>query len=79
MAKTHIRFIELGDKLRTVLDENYDLTSGCGLPVKGDVVWIYDDPRLKQFTIVERHWHIGNIIGLIEIFVVSTVDQAKTI
>jgi len=78
-VETHVKFIELGDKLRLILDETYDLTSGSGLPAKGDSVWLWDKDHRKQFWVTERHWTIGNVIGLIEIFVVPTSKQAKTI
>jgi len=67
----HITFIELKEKLRTICDCEYDLTSGSGFPIKGDVVWLYDKTRLKQFWVVERHWYIGTVVGQITIYVTS--------
>ena len=77
--KIHLMFIELGERLRTICDYEYDLTSGSGLPIKGDVVWLFDKDRRKQFWVVERHWNIGNVVGQITIYVVSTSEQAKTL
>lgn len=75
--KVHVRFIEVGDKLRVILDQEFDLTSGPGLPVVGDCVHIFDKTIFKQFWVVERHWHIGNVIGALEIFVAPTSEQSK--
>jgi len=77
--KVHVSFVELGQKLRTICAHEYDLTSGSGLPVEGDIVWLFDKDRRRQFWVVERHWNIGNIIGNIMIYVTSTSEQAKTI
>lgn len=77
--KVHVRFVELGKKLRGIVEHEYDLTSGTGLPTKGDIVWLFDKDKAKQFWVVERHWNIGNMIGMITIYVVSTSEQAKTI
>ena len=79
MLKCHVQFIEVGKTLRVISDENYDLTTGSGLPMKGDIVWLFDKTRSKQFWVVERHWHIGNIIGVITIYVAPTSEQARTI
>jgi len=81
--KTHVRFVELGERLRTICEYDYDLTSGSGLPVRGDIVWLLDRKsslnRAKQFWVVERHWNIGNVIGMVTIYVTSTSEQARTI
>lgn len=78
--KVHVRFIELGKKLRVIQDQQYDLTGGEGLPIPGDCVHLYDKDRLRQFWVVERHWNIGNVIvGMIEIYVSATSEGAKKI
>jgi len=77
--KTHVQFIEVGDRLRVILDEKYDLTQGCGLPIKGDIVHIFDGDRPKQFWVIERHWNFGNVVGMVIIYVASTSEQARTI
>lgn len=77
--KVHIQFVEVGERLRVILDEQFDLTGGTALPEKGDVVWIYDKDRQRQFWVVERHWNIGNVIGMITIYVASTSEGARTI
>jgi hypothetical protein len=77
--KVHVQFIEVGNHLRVLLDQEFDLTSGHGLPVVGDRVHIFDKTCTKQFWVVERHWNIGNVIGIIEIFVAPTSEQARTI
>jgi hypothetical protein len=76
--KVHVQFIEVGDKLRVLLDQELDLTSGHGLPVVGDCVHIFDKTRIKQFWVVERHWNINNVIGML-VFVAPTSEQARTI
>jgi len=76
MPKAHIQFIELGDRLKRLLDEDYDLTNGTGLPLKGDCVFILG----KQYWVVERHWNIyDDAIGYIMIYLSPTSDQARTI
>lgn len=75
----HVRFIEVGDKLTVLEDCQYDLTSGSGLPVKGDIVWLYSKNKHGQFWVVERHWNIGTMIGMVEIYVSPTSEQARTI
>lgn len=77
--KTHVQFIELTEPLRVILDEEFDLTSGTGLPTQGDVVWLFDKDRARQFWVVERHWNIGNVIGMIIIYVSPTSEGARTI
>jgi hypothetical protein len=77
--KKHVQFIELGEKLRIIADLELDLTDGAGLPIKGDIVYLIDKGKYKQFWVVERHWQIGNVVGMIRIYVVSTSEQAKTI
>lgn len=77
--KKHVQFIELGEKLRVVADLELDLNDGEGLPIKGDIVWLFDKTKHKQFWVVERHWTIGDMIGMINIYVVSTSEQARAI
>jgi hypothetical protein len=83
MTKVRVRFIELGDKLRLLLDEEYDLTTGSGLPMPGDCVHIYDKgakpERMRQFWVVERHWNFGNVVGMLEIYLSSTSEGARRI
>jgi len=64
MMKHTVRFIELGTKLK-VLTELENLEIEVPLPIQGDSVWILG----KQYRVVERHWNIGNMIGMMEIFV----------
>lgn len=77
--KVHIQFIELGKILRVINDENYDLTAGSGLPMKGDIIHLYDKSGFKQYWVIERQWNIGNVIGQIMIYVSQTSEQARTI
>ena len=77
--KTHVQFVEVGLKLRVILQEDYDLTQGCGLPIKGDIVHILDGDRPKQFWVIERHWRFGNVVGMVTIYVSPTSEQARTI
>ena len=81
MPKTHVQYIEVGEKLRVVLDEEYDLTSGSGLPAVGDTIHIYDPKRERtaQFWVIERHWNIGNVVGMVLIYVSPTSDDARRI
>ncbi len=81
MPKVHVQYIEVGEKLRVILDEDYDLTSGVGLPGTGDSVHIYDTKRNRsaQFWVIERHWNIGNIVGMIQIYVSPTSEDARRI
>lgn len=76
--KVEINLIEVGDSLRLV--QNTKLETHV-LPAEGDIIRIYDTKYKKQrrFRVIERHWSIGNVVGFIEIFVVPTVDEAKTI
>lgn len=69
--KVHVKFVELAEKLRCILDEQYDLTDGSGLPLVGDVVHIHDKGRPRQFWVVERHWNVGVVIGMVTIYVTS--------
>ena len=81
----HVAFVELGEPLRPICDHEYDLTAGSGLPAVGDIVHLYDKKgkddlgRTKQFWVVERHWNIGNVIGMVTIYVVATSEQARAI
>ncbi|NVM23994.1 MAG: hypothetical protein HWN68_19720 [Desulfobacterales bacterium] len=79
--KVHVQFIEWANPLRRIADIELDLTTGSGLPVKGDVVWLYDKARerQKQFWVVERHWNIGSIIGMIQVYVLPTSEGARAI
>lgn len=73
-----VRFIEVGETLRMLSDVELDTEM---LPIKGDIVWLYDQKRRRrrQFSVIERHWNIGDSVGIIEILVCETVEGAKTI
>lgn len=77
--KTHVQFICVGKRLTVLLDEEYDLTQGCGLPIKGDIVFLPTKPGHKQFWVIERHWNFGNVVGMVIIYVAPTSEQARTI
>ena len=85
--KVHVQFIEVTNRLRFVhykeilSDEEFDLTSGTGLPLKGDIVWLYDQlhKRKRQFWVIERHWNIGNVIGMLLIYLSGTSEGAKVV
>jgi len=79
--KVHVQFIEVTDRLRIIADEEFDLTTGSGLPIKGDIVWLYDqvEKRRRQFWVIERHWNIGNVIGMVQIYVSGTSEGAKVV
>jgi len=76
--KYHVQFIEVGKRLRMLNDVELDTEV---LPIKGDIIWLYDQKRKsrRQFSVIERHWNIGDSVGIIEIFVCETVEGAKTI
>jgi len=81
LSKVHVQIIEVGEKLRLLVDQEFDLTSGSGLPVVGDSIHIYDSKRSRtaQFLVIERHWNIGNVIGTVVIYVSPTSDEARRI
>jgi len=74
-----VKFIEVAKPLRIVNDVEHLETEA--LPSKGDIVWLFDQNRERQvqFHVVERHWNIGNMVGIIEIYVCQTSEGAKTL
>lgn len=81
--KVRVQVIEVADRLIPLLDREYDLTSGSGLPATGDILRIYDTTkginRWRSVRVIERHWNIGNTIDMIELYVAPTSEDARTI
>ena len=81
--KCHVQIVEVAEPLKVLVDENFDLTSGVGLPNIGDAIWLYVPGRKvsphRQYRVVDRHWNIGNVIGMVIIYVSRTLEDVRTV
>ena len=78
--KCHVQIVEVAEPLKVLVNAEFDLTTGVGLPNIGDAIWLYvPEVSPHQYRVVDRHWTIDNVIRMVILYVSRTLEDVKTV